>query len=101
MQWLIDILLDSFKGIIVAWSGTLLDIPAGWQLCDGTNGTPDLHDRFIFAPGTSADPHETGGTVSHIHGKGTGAEAGKAMSNQAEHIPPFYCLAFIQKMPKA
>ena len=36
------------SGVIVAWSGNLNDIPKGWILCDGTNGTPDLVDRFIM-----------------------------------------------------
>jgi microcystin-dependent protein len=27
------------------WSG--LTVPSGWLLCDGTNGTPDLTDRFV------------------------------------------------------
>src|SRR5690606_16720903 len=26
-------------------------IPEGWALCDGTNGTPDLRDRFIVGAG--------------------------------------------------
>jgi len=34
-------------GVIVMWSGTIATIPSGWALCDGTNGTPDLRDRFI------------------------------------------------------
>jgi len=34
-------------GSIVIWSGTVASIPSGWQLCDGTNGTPDLRDRFV------------------------------------------------------
>ncbi len=34
-------------GSIVIWPGTVASIPAGWQLCDGTNGTPDLRDRFV------------------------------------------------------
>jgi hypothetical protein len=38
-------------GGIIMWSGALVDIPAGWQLCDGTNGTPDLQNRFILAAG--------------------------------------------------
>ena len=29
------------------WSGTVSSIPSGWQLCDGTNGTPDLRDKFV------------------------------------------------------
>jgi len=35
------------RGIIAMWSGTISTIPTGWALCDGTNGTPDLRDRFI------------------------------------------------------
>ena len=35
------------SGVIVMWSGTIATIPDGWALCDGTNGTPDLRDRFI------------------------------------------------------
>lgn len=35
------------SGVIVMWSGAIANIPAGWALCDGTNGTPDLRDRFI------------------------------------------------------
>ena len=41
------------KGIIVAWSGPIASIPKGWALCDGTNGTPDLRDRFVV--GASQD----------------------------------------------
>ena len=33
-------------GIIVAWGGST--VPTGWALCDGTNGTPDLRNRFIL-----------------------------------------------------
>ena len=29
------------------WSGTIADIPNGWSLCDGNNGTPDLSSKFI------------------------------------------------------
>ena len=28
------------SGGIIMWSGTIVSIPAGWALCDGTNGTP-------------------------------------------------------------
>lgn len=40
-------------GVIVMWSGTVATIPTGWMLCDGTNGTPDLRNRFII--GATAD----------------------------------------------
>jgi hypothetical protein len=39
---------DSFpSGGIIMWKGTIATIPAGWYLCDGTNGTPDFRDKFI------------------------------------------------------
>lgn len=34
------------KGIIVAWYNN--EVPDGWSVCDGTNGTPDLRNRFIY-----------------------------------------------------
>jgi len=39
-------------GGIILWSGALIDIPAGWSLCDGSNGTPDLSGKFIIGAGT-------------------------------------------------
>ena len=36
-------------GSIVVWPGLLGSIPAGRQVCDGTNGTPDLRGRFVPA----------------------------------------------------
>jgi hypothetical protein len=35
-------------GVICMWSGTVATIPAGWLLCNGSSGTPDLRDRFII-----------------------------------------------------
>ena len=39
----------AFPGMIVPFRGTA--IPAGWDLCDGTKGTPDLRDRFVRGTG--------------------------------------------------
>jgi hypothetical protein len=52
---------------IILWSGTLLDIPDGYQFCDGTNGTPDLRDKFILSAGFAHEPGETGGSSDHTH----------------------------------
>lgn len=46
------------KGMILAWSGK--DIPKGWALCDGSNNTPNLTDKFIFGS-TLANIGKTGG----------------------------------------
>jgi len=50
------------SGTIVMWSGSLAEIPDDWALCDGTNGTPDLTDRFILSVSASENPGETGGS---------------------------------------
>lgn len=49
-------------GTIVMWSGALTAIPEGWALCDGTQGTPNLIDRFILSVDANQNPGETGGT---------------------------------------
>ena len=55
------------KGLIAMWSGTVGDIPSGWLLCDGSNGTPNLTDRFIVGAGGTYQPNSMGGTSSHTH----------------------------------
>jgi hypothetical protein len=54
-------------GIITLWSGSLAAIPPGWALCDGTNGTPDLRERFIVGVTTGEAPGTTGGADTHSH----------------------------------
>ena len=52
-------------GGIIMWAGALADIPAGWNLCDGTNGTPDLRQKFIKGTAAGVDPGGTGGSATH------------------------------------
>jgi len=70
------------SGGIIMWSGTIATIPSGWFLCNGSNSTPDLRNRFVIGAfsddsgtakttvtGTST---QTGGSkdaivVSHTH----------------------------------
>lgn len=65
-------------GCILIWHGLLTDIGvgalAGWSLCDGSNGTPDLRDKFVIgagnkAPGTlnSGSSATTNTAGSHTH----------------------------------
>jgi hypothetical protein len=58
------------SGVIVMWSGLLSNIPSGWALCDGSNGTPDLRDKFIYGSSAGQNPGGTGGAASHIHSMG-------------------------------
>jgi hypothetical protein len=48
-------------GLIAMWSGSVANIPSGWALCDGSNGTPDLRDRFIVGAGGSYNVGSRGG----------------------------------------
>jgi len=47
--------LSYVRGMVMMYSGLLSDIGtgplAGWALCNGSNGTPDLRDRFILGAG--------------------------------------------------
>lgn len=49
------------SGQIWMWYGTIATIPAGWYLCDGTNGTPDLRGKFIMGAASDAQVGATGG----------------------------------------
>ena len=42
----------------IMWSGTIASIPTNWRLCNGSNGTPNLTNRFII--GASIDSATTG-----------------------------------------
>lgn len=52
-------------GIICMWSGQTNNIPENWQLCNGTNGTPDLRGQFVIGAGGSYNVGNTGGEATH------------------------------------
>lgn len=65
------------RGSIIVW--TSKDIPNGWAICDGTNGTPDMRDKFIVGASNNRDINVTGGHATtsislegleHYHGVG-------------------------------
>jgi len=109
---------DTVDGIIVMWSGAIVDIPAGWHLCDGTEGTPDLRNRFIVCAGDTYRVNGQGGDASHGHDfetsghehdidTGIGIAAGEAYDSTTDseqdegsttidsNLPPYYALCFI------
>lgn len=60
------------SGAILLWSGSVASIPTGFVLCDGTNSTPDLRNRFVVGAGSTYAVDATGGSadavvVSHTH----------------------------------
>lgn len=72
------------SGTVTMWSGSVSEIPGGWVLCDGNNGTPDLRDRFIVGADGAYTVGQTGGTStrsisqaqmpSHSHGGSTSTD---------------------------
>ena len=60
------------SGGIIIWSGSSATIPTGWVLCNGSNSTPDLRNRFVVGAGSTYAVGATGGSadavvVSHTH----------------------------------
>ncbi len=51
-------------GIISLWYGSILTIPSGWALCNGSNGTPDLRDKFVVGAGSTYAVGATGGSAT-------------------------------------
>jgi len=109
------------SGVIVAWSGAIVDIPSGFALCDGGGGRPDLRNRFIVGAGDTYGVNDSGGTPAHEHtvidgghfhtlaagvGIGAGGDSSTvtnsatidATTGPAVHLPPYYALAFIIKL---
>lgn len=65
------------RGSIIIW--TSKDIPNGWAICDGTNGTPDMRDKFIVGASNNRGINVIGGSATtaislegleHYHGVG-------------------------------
>lgn len=107
-------------GMIVLWYGSIGTIPAGYVLCDGNNGTPDLRNRFVPGAGGEYNPGDTGGAENHNHhytgdghshsfigGSGvsggvnwaqvTGVTAVTGDTGNASSKPRYHSLAYIMK----
>ncbi len=108
------------SGLIVLWYGSIGDIPSGFVLCDGANGTPDLRDKFVVGSGSTYAVDATGGGVNHNHdftgdghthlipdGPNIQPGAGYALSTESANatgttdnessLPPYHSLAYIMK----
>lgn len=69
---------DDPIGTIKLWFSSLANLPAGWQLCDGTNGTPNLTNKFVVGAG---DLYALGASV----GSNTLTSSLSSVSNSGEH----------------
>lgn len=108
------------RGSILLWSGAIAAIPAGFILCNGAGGSPDLRDRFIVGAGSAYAVGANGGAINHTHGFtgdghthivgpgpniASGANFGSTTNpspatgttDNGDGRPPFYSLAWIMK----
>jgi hypothetical protein len=107
-------------GMILLWSGSVANIPAGYVLCNGSNGTPDLRNKFIVGAGATYNPGDSGGALTHTHtftanahnhqiaagsdiATGTGSAnttssvAVTGTTDAGSSLPPYYALCYIMK----
>ncbi len=106
---------------IAIWHSSIATIPAGWALCDGNSGTPDLRDQFIIGAGDSFAPNDSGGSQNHTHDftsdghthtlgitsfnlNGTGlsnvtdSDVVAGTTDPASVLPPYFSLPYIMRI---
>jgi len=75
------------SGGIIMWSGTA--VPEGWALCDGTQGAPDLRNRFVIGAGGSFSAGDEGGSatknMSHSHAGASHTHSGPSHTHSVAH----------------
>ncbi|MCK5617003.1 hypothetical protein KAR91_84860 [Candidatus Pacearchaeota archaeon] len=105
-------------GSIMLWQGSKETIPDSWSLCDGTQGTPDLRNAFLYGNSVGTPPIVTGGEFTHNHDfatdghihiypAGTDLPSGGGISSSTNsnviagtsdsdsQMPPWYSLCYI------
>lgn len=81
-------------GMIMLWSGSSATIPSGWLLCDGSNSTPDLRNRFVVGATSTYAVGATGGSadaivVSHTHATTVTDPQHNHLTGIADEVNPF------------
>lgn len=112
---------DYMIGAIIIWDTARGPIPNGWQICDGTNGTPDLRGLFVKGAAGPGDIGDTGGSLTHSHpftGDGhahylpggtslqdgigraytTSTDPAVGTTDATDGQPPWYKLFYIQRL---
>ena len=66
---------------VIMWDETIVNITTCWLICDGTNGTPDLREKFVRGAGDGDEVGATGGSETHIH-----SVSGSSASTAINHL---------------
>jgi len=108
-------------GMISLWYGAIVNIPVGFALCDGNNGTPDLRNKFVVGAGDAYAVDAVGGNATHNHdftGNGhqhtipaggfiaaggnyhsiTQPATVTGTTDAGSSLPPYHALAYIMKL---
>ena len=56
---------DFPAGTIMLISGS--SAPSGWAICNGSNGTPNLLNKFVYGAKSDAELKTSGGSDTHVH----------------------------------
>jgi hypothetical protein len=95
------------------WYGNPTALPANYQICDGTNGTPDLRDKFVIGASSfatvpksaiSGGPLATGGSETHTHGTQPGSPEFVSSGTDAKilttvsNVPPYTALYYVMRL---
>lgn len=54
-------------GMVALWLGATADIPVGWTLCNGQNGTLDMRNQHLKIANDETELGDTGGSNTHTH----------------------------------
>ena len=73
------------KGMILMWSGTIKNIPTGWKLCDGEEGTPNLKGRFIVGYDAADSDYNNIKTVNSSERMGGAKKHALSTNEMPEH----------------
>lgn len=107
--------------MIALWFGAIGAIPAGFVICDGNNGTPNLRNVFVVGAGDTYAVDANGGSVNHNHtftsdghfhtmnpgaqlnagaaiGDSTDIKTDSGTTNNGSSLPPYHALAYIMKL---
>lgn len=75
-------------GDIAMWDGLLADLPPGLDLCDGSNGTVDMRERFFKVPASAASS-TTGGSNTHTHASQSHSHTSSAHNHTKSNLSDY------------
>jgi len=79
------------SGTIMIWYSSTGSIPFGWQICDGTNSTPDLRNSFVIG-----GKQDDGGVVkTNVTGSLTATGGATTVTLTVDQIPAHTHSAYI------